>query len=106
MLVLERRIGEELVFSTGLRLRVLALRGDRVRLRLTWPGAATVVSSPMNRLLMLEAGIQIRLQRRGARRVSMAIDAPVEVRVFRSELVEPKLAAGRGASGICCAGSR
>jgi carbon storage regulator len=43
MLVLTRRIGEEIVIADNIRVRVLAVRGNHIRLGITAPPSVPVV---------------------------------------------------------------
>jgi sRNA-binding carbon storage regulator CsrA len=110
MLVLERMVGEELVFSNGLRLRLEEIGLDHARLALSSDEGRAVVSCPFEKLLPLAAGIAVRIHRRNSQRVRVAIDAPREVGVLRAELLEissarrSRLAVGHVASGRCSAG--
>src|SRR5262249_20599406 len=43
MLVLSRRVGEEVIIGEGIRVTVLAVRGERIRLGITAPASVRVV---------------------------------------------------------------
>jgi sRNA-binding carbon storage regulator CsrA len=88
MLVLERKVGQELVFSTGLRVTVHAIDGACVRLGLRYPEHSLDLTQPLDQLLWLEPAVAIRVSRRCRGRASIAIDAPQHVRVLRAELLE------------------
>ena len=47
MLVLSRRVGEEIVIAGGIRVTVVAVNGQRVRLGITAPPAVRVVRSEL-----------------------------------------------------------
>jgi carbon storage regulator len=49
MLVLSRKLGEEIVIGDNIRLIVLAIRGRRVRLGFTAPGGATILREELSR---------------------------------------------------------
>ena len=64
MLVLTRRLGEEIVISGNIRISVVALQGDRVRLGIEAPESVTVdreevyerrMSNAADNLLLSEA---------------------------------------------------
>jgi len=107
MLVLERRVGEELVFSNGLRLRLEEIGLDDARLALSSDEWRQVVAWPFEKMLPLAASVAVRIHRRNSQRVAMAIHAPREVMVLRAELLEipgarrSRPAGGHGASGRC-----
>jgi len=110
MLVLERRVGEELVFSNGLRLRLEEIGLDDARLALSSDEGRAVVSWPFEKMLPLAASVAVRIHRRNSQRVTMTIHAPREVGVLRAELLEissarrSRPAVGHVASGRCSAG--
>ena len=86
MLVLGRRVGQELLFSTGLRLTVEEIGWDWIRLGLHYPRRSLALTEPLGKMLMLEPTIQVRVSSLSRRQVAIAIDAPQCVRVLRAEL--------------------
>jgi carbon storage regulator len=47
MLVLTRRIGEELLIAGNIRIRVIAVKGNQVRLGITAPSSVSVVRTEL-----------------------------------------------------------
>jgi len=48
MLVLTRRLGEEIVIGEGIRVKIVLIKGDRVRLGVTAPDSVPVDRSEVN----------------------------------------------------------
>ena len=76
MLVLRRRVGETIVIAGDIRVRVVAVQGDKVRLGIFTPEAVTVDREEIHRR---RGGFAepVRLATRGARRCG---SGPVTVR--------------------------
>jgi carbon storage regulator len=49
MLVLSRKLGEEIVIGDNIRLTVVAIRGRRVRLGFTAPGSVSILREELSR---------------------------------------------------------
>jgi carbon storage regulator len=58
MLVLTRRTGEEIVIGDGIRITVVGIRGDRVRLGITAPESVSVDRAEVWERRMLPGGSQ------------------------------------------------
>ena len=58
MLVLTRRLGEEIVIAGNIRINVVAVHGDRVRLGISAPDSVTVDRQEIHERRMSFAGEQ------------------------------------------------
>ena len=56
MLVLTRRIGEELLIAGNIHVKVVAVKGNQVRLGITAPAAVAVTRLELLRLLSRQPG--------------------------------------------------
>ena len=57
MLVLSRRVGEEIIINDNIRVTVVAVKGDRVRLGIVAPRDVTVDRSEVHQRRMQFAGV-------------------------------------------------
>jgi carbon storage regulator len=57
MLVLSRRVGEEIIINDNIRVTVVAVKGDRVRLGIVAPRDVTVDRSEVHERRMQFAGV-------------------------------------------------